>query len=284
MFSITPAISRSNRSAVSAARAGHLLGGRLRRRDDHELRLRQQLGERHRDVAGAGRQVDQQVVELAPVHVLEELADRLVEHRPAPGDRLVALVQEELDRDGLHAGRAVEREDLALRRDLGPAVDAQHARDRVAPHVGVERRGQLALGLQRGGEVRGDRGLAHAALARADADHVLDGRQRALGEPAASGRAAAAASASPVGEHVEPDVHDRDAEAPGRFSTTAVSKWVRIGQPAVVSETITLTRPLVGLLDRADHPERDDVLAELGIDHAPERVLDLFTGGHPVPV
>ena len=69
--------------------ARDLLRGRLRRRDDHELRLRQQLGERHRDVAGARREVDQQVVELAPLDVLEELRERLVQHRPAPYDGLV---------------------------------------------------------------------------------------------------------------------------------------------------------------------------------------------------
>src|ERR687895_2760531 len=92
----------------------HLLGRRLRRRHDHELRLRQQLRQRHRHVAGARRQVDQQVVELAPVHVLQELADRLVEHRPAPGDRLVLLVQEELDRDHLNAAVSVQRQDLPL--------------------------------------------------------------------------------------------------------------------------------------------------------------------------
>ena len=66
--------------------ARDLLRGRLRRRDDQEPRLRQQLGERHRDVAGARRQVDEQEVELAPVHVLEELRERLVQHRPAPDD------------------------------------------------------------------------------------------------------------------------------------------------------------------------------------------------------
>ena len=65
---------------------GDRLRRRLRRRDDHDLRLRQQLSEGHRDVAGARRKVEQQVVELAPGDVLEELLDRLVEHRAAPDD------------------------------------------------------------------------------------------------------------------------------------------------------------------------------------------------------
>ena len=49
-----------------------------------------------------GRQVDEQVVELAPVDVLEELRERLVEHRAAPDDGGV-LLDEEADRHDLHA-------------------------------------------------------------------------------------------------------------------------------------------------------------------------------------
>ena len=46
---------------------------RLRGRDDDHLGVRQQLPERDRDVAGAGRQVEQQHVEVAEVDVGEEL-------------------------------------------------------------------------------------------------------------------------------------------------------------------------------------------------------------------
>ena len=78
------------------------LGCRLGRGDDHELGLRQQLRERHRDVAGARGQIDEQVVEHAPVDVLQELGQRLVQHRPAPDDGGV-LLDEEADRHDLHA-------------------------------------------------------------------------------------------------------------------------------------------------------------------------------------
>ena len=163
-----------------------LLRGRLRRRDDHELRLRQELRERHRDVAGARRQVDQQVVELAPLDVLEELADRLVEHRPAPGDRLVAALEEELDRHDPDAVVDLERKDLPLGRHHRLAVHAHHARDRVAPHVGVERGRAVALRMKRRGQVGRDGRLADPALARADADHVADARERAGRQRAAA--------------------------------------------------------------------------------------------------
>ena len=53
-------------------------------------------------VAGAGRQVDDQVVELAPGDVLQELLEQLVHHRAAPDHRPAAL-DEEADRDDRHA-------------------------------------------------------------------------------------------------------------------------------------------------------------------------------------
>jgi hypothetical protein len=48
---------------------------------------RQQPGQAHLHVTGAGRHVDEQVVELAPGHVGEELLDGLGEHEPAPHER-----------------------------------------------------------------------------------------------------------------------------------------------------------------------------------------------------
>ena len=77
----------------------------------------------------------------------------------------------------------------------GLLVDAEHARDRVAVDVAVERAGRVALGGQRRGQVGGHRRLADAALAGGDADHVLDLGERALGE-LARGRASAGGPAS----------------------------------------------------------------------------------------
>ncbi len=57
---------------------------------------------------------------------------------------------------------------------------------------------------------------------------------------------------------------------------TACSKWERIGQPAVVSETTTSTRPLVLDLDRAHHAQLDDRAAQLGVDHGAQLLGDLI--------
>ena len=116
-----------------------------------------------------GGQVDEQEVGVVPEHVGEELLERLVQHRAPPDDRLV-LLGEEPHRDAAHAagaGRGHEHRVDHRRR----VVDAQHPRDGEAPHVGVDD-GHAAPALREGhGQVRGDRGLADAALAGGDQQH-----------------------------------------------------------------------------------------------------------------
>ena len=87
MFSITPISGCPSFCDHLRGALGDALRGRLRRRHERRLGARQQLPEREADVAGAGRHVDQQVVERAPVDVGEELLERAVQHRAAPHDR-----------------------------------------------------------------------------------------------------------------------------------------------------------------------------------------------------
>jgi hypothetical protein len=56
-------------------------------RHDHGAGERRLLRQGERGVARPGRKVDDQVVELAPFDVGQELADQAVHHRPAPDDR-----------------------------------------------------------------------------------------------------------------------------------------------------------------------------------------------------
>ena len=88
----------------------HVLG----RGDQHRAADGHRLGERQLRVGGAGRQVDDEVVQLAPVHVPQELLDGAADERAAPHDGL-ALGHEELDADDLDAV-ALEGPDLAVRR------------------------------------------------------------------------------------------------------------------------------------------------------------------------
>ena len=137
MFSITPITCRLTLRAMYGRALRDLLRGGLRRRDDHDLGAREELRHRQRDVAGAGRHVDHEVVGLAPVHVGEELLERLVQHRAAPHDRLVLAGEEAHgdQRDAVGVGRHDHVVD-----DRRRPVDAEHARHREAPHVGVDRR------------------------------------------------------------------------------------------------------------------------------------------------
>ena len=58
------------------------------RRHQDRARDRDGLGQRQLGIGRAGRQVDDEVVELAPVDVAQELLDGATDERPAPDDRL----------------------------------------------------------------------------------------------------------------------------------------------------------------------------------------------------
>ena len=162
-------------SRPSGGAHGDLLGRGLRRRHDHDLGARQQLAERDGDVAGAGRHVDDERVELAPVDVGEELLERAVQHRPAPHHRRV-VVEEEADRHQLQV--AAHRRDDHRVDDDRPLLDAEHVRDRVSVDVRVENADPLAARRKRRGEVRGQRRLADAAFARGDRETRVVGVER----------------------------------------------------------------------------------------------------------
>ena len=132
---------------------GDLLGGERRRGDDHEVGAGEQPSEPHLDVAGARRHVDEEVVELSPVHVAQELLDRLGEHQPAPHQgRLLAdeeAGRHDLERAGAHP--ALVRDDLGLVRPvdplgLHPIGDPEQPRHREAPNVGIEHADDVAGG------------------------------------------------------------------------------------------------------------------------------------------
>ena len=94
------------------------------------------LGEGQLRIRGARRQVDHEVVELAPVDIAQELLDGATDERAAPHDGL-ALGHEELDGDDLDAV-ALEGRDLALGAGGGRAFDAHHQRDVGTRDVRVE--------------------------------------------------------------------------------------------------------------------------------------------------
>ena len=143
------------------------------RSTNEDLRVRQQLCDRDRDVARARRHVDEQDVQVAPEHVREELLEGAVKHGAAPDDGL-AVGHEHADRDDLDAAGAHGRDHHAVD-DLRVVVHAEHARDREAVDVRVHDADLEALRGQRGGQVRGHGGLADAALTGGDGDDAGQG-------------------------------------------------------------------------------------------------------------
>src|SRR5207342_3360683 len=107
------------------------------RRDDDELGVGQVLAQRDRDVTGAGGQVEEQHVDVAPVDVGEHLDECPVEHRATPGHDLVATRLEHADRD--HRDTAGRRDGHDQVFNLGGTSigHAEHRGDRVAVDVGV---------------------------------------------------------------------------------------------------------------------------------------------------
>ena len=70
--------------------------------DDDGTGERRGLNQDELYVAGAGRQIDDEVIEVAPVDIAQELLNDAVEHRAAPDQRLVAGIQKP-HRHDLHA-------------------------------------------------------------------------------------------------------------------------------------------------------------------------------------
>ena len=147
-------------------------GDVLRRGHDHRAGHRDLLRHGQLDVAGARRQVDHQVVEVAPAGVVEQLGQRRGRHRPAPDHRRV-LVDQQADRHRLDAVRAHRLDGLAVG-TVGPARQAQHRRHAGAVDVGIQHAHRQPFRGQRQRQVHRGGGLAHPALAGADGDDVAD--------------------------------------------------------------------------------------------------------------
>ena len=117
MFSMMPSVGMfsfwyiADRAAAVGQR--HL----LRRRDDDRSGDRNRLAQAQRDVAGARRHVDDEVVEIVPAHLAEELLDGAVQHRPAPDDRRVVR-RHEPHRDHLEPVLLGRHDLLAVGREL----------------------------------------------------------------------------------------------------------------------------------------------------------------------
>ena len=141
-------------------------------RDHQHLRAREHPRQAHLNVAGAWRQIDHQVIECPPLHILEEVLDGPVEHEAAPHDRFV-LAREEAHRDDLQqagSDRTLEGDHLARRAPRTAPSIAEQPRHGVAPDVRVEQSDDEPPPGERDREIHADRRLADTSLARSDGE------------------------------------------------------------------------------------------------------------------
>ena len=136
----------------------------MRGGDDEHLGGGNLLAQAHGDVAGAGWQVEQQVVEISPVHVGQQLGEGAVEDRATPGDDIVLVGLHHADADRLDAHGGHRQEQVVQRGGVGVTC-TEHVGNRVAVDVGVQQTDRSAQSSQGQGQVDGHRRLADAALA-----------------------------------------------------------------------------------------------------------------------
>ena len=261
----------------------HVLG----RGDHHHAAQGQHLRERELGVAGAGRHVEDHVIERAPHDVLEHLLDERVDHRPPPHDRL-ALVHEQADRHQLETMR-LDRNDLVVEHP-GLALGAEHQRHVGAVHVAVDEPDGDAALTQRQREVDRDGRLADAALAGRDRDGVAH-----LGDQVRRRRAGRAVrlgvGVALLGGRGRVAVRGRrwatahlhlHASHTGNLPEQPRGHTVhrRLGGGRLTGEGQRQRHPAGVDREVAHEAERHDVLLGLGIADAAERVEDLLLGGH----
>ena len=216
-----------------------------------------------------------------------------MQHRAAPDDRLL-LLDEEAHGDAAHAV-GLRRHEHLVDHDRG-VLDAEHPRDREAPHVGVDD-GDLVAPLGEGdGEVGGERRLAHAALARGDEQHAGGARRVGEGDDPALGVAVALVGAGGAGRVAVEHLAHRGALLVGHHGEVEVDAVDAVeGDDRGADPVLDLVAeraagdgegdadgghsPVDG--HALDHAEVDDAAVQLGVLDGAERLDDVgFGGGH----
>ena len=279
MFSITPAISRSTLSAISAARRATFWAtgcGVVTMQELAPAAAAGRASSRRRRCPAAGRRAGSRARPTSTssrncVSALWSIGPR---HTTAASSSTKKPI------DMTFTPWRLERHDLALGVDLR-ALAAERRTCAGSSSPRRRRRARRRACRRRPARRRGWRS-ASTCRRRPCPSRCRRRWRPGPARPRAARRAAELALQAGllvVGEDVEGDV-DAGARRRARRppAATAVWKWLRIGQPGVVSETVTSTTPPSCDVDRADHLELDDVAAQLGVDDGLERLEDLARG------
>src|SRR5215211_7489911 len=154
---------------------GDVEGEILRRRDDRRAGEVDPLAEAQLDIPGTRRQIDEQVVELAPVNAAEELVDHLREHRSPPDGRLSSRHEEAHRHDSDAVAEDGNDRPLLRCQRSGGAHNGGNARP---VHIGVHQAHPGAQFCQRNREIRAHGRLPDTALPARDRNDVLDQRDQ----------------------------------------------------------------------------------------------------------
>src|SRR5215469_9548619 len=151
---------------------------RHRRRSRHHNRSGHShgLNQSQLHVARAWRQVDNQVIQLAPFHATQKLRDHAVQHGTTPDDRFVPRVQQ-AHRDHLHALRN-HRNNALLRGRRWLCRRAEHDGHVRSVYVPVQQADLVAEFRERESQIYGDGGFSHTAFPASNRHKIPYSRNR----------------------------------------------------------------------------------------------------------
>ena len=156
---------------LAAVEQGHVL---WRGHDDHPVDVRQGLRHRQRLVGRARWEIDDEVIEVAPLHVANELLNRPEFDGAAPHHGGVVVIKQESHRDDLHAEVALGGMDAPFFDVEASTVKSHHFGHVWTGDVDVEDAHLVPLLSQGEGQSGGDGGLPNAAFPREHHDLVFD--------------------------------------------------------------------------------------------------------------
>ena len=131
------------------------------------------------DVTGAGRGIEDEIVEVSPVGIGNELLEGIGGHSASPEGGGIGI-DEEADGEHLHAvfldgGNEIAAIDMD---GIGTGIfDLQHLGNGGSEDIGIEEAYLITETGQGDGEIHGDGALADSTLSAAHGDDVFHARQ-----------------------------------------------------------------------------------------------------------
>ncbi len=119
-----------------------ILGGR---HDHSAFHVRCELDDIQRLVTGSRRKIHDQIIEIAPFHVAEELFGSGRLHRSAPDNGTIGLVQKKGHRDDFKRTGHLHRHDVIADRLKTEILDPEHLADRRTVEIEIQKTGLISM-------------------------------------------------------------------------------------------------------------------------------------------